>query len=232
MGQPVISGPVSREQLRLWLGQPHGIAESGDHGFSDDGELLTPPADTRVLKPAAVLILLIHRAGSAMPSVLFTQRTAHLTDHAGQISFPGGRVEADDRDAAHTALRETEEETGVDADGIDIVGTLPHYTTGTGYLISPVVGWVNGPIEYRPDPTEVDECFEVPFDFLMNVENHRIESAMYKGRLRRYFAISYGSRYIWGATAGMLVSLARVLAAAQGHEVPSPPKGPLDSGAD
>ncbi len=187
-----------------------------------------PLKPLKPLKPAAVLILVINQADA--PTVLFTQRTAHLTDHAGQISFPGGRVEANDRDAFHTALREAEEETGVDAARIEIVGTIPQYTTGTGYLITPVVGWLEPPVDYRPDPTEVDECFEVPFEFLIDIGNHHLETAMYKGRMRSYYAMPYGQRYIWGATAGMLVTLTRVLGAARGLAVGEPVRRTPDSG--
>jgi 8-oxo-dGTP pyrophosphatase MutT (NUDIX family) len=156
------------------------------------------------------------------PQVLFTQRTPHLTDHGGQISFPGGRVEADDRDAIHTALRETLEETGVPMERIETLGALPNYTTGTGYHITPVVGWIEPPIDYRPDPKEVSECFEVPLDFLIDPRNHRLESAMYRGRMRSYYAVPYQRHYIWGATAGMLVTLTRVIAAARGESSEPP----------
>ncbi|MEP7157181.1 MAG: CoA pyrophosphatase [Betaproteobacteria bacterium] len=225
---------LSREVLATWLAHKHDVAASGDAalsqkhgGFSDDGE----SADVQTGKPlkaAAVLILVINQPET--PTVLFTQRTAHLTDHAGQISFPGGRVEADDRDPFHTAMREAEEETGVDAARIDIIGTLPQYTTGTGYLITPVVAWMEPPVVYKPDPTEVDECFEVPLDFLLDINNHHLETAMYKGRMRSYYAMPYGQRYIWGATAGMLVSLTRVLGAAQGKDIGHPVRRSPDSG--
>jgi 8-oxo-dGTP pyrophosphatase MutT (NUDIX family) len=206
------------------------VAASGDAGFADDGETaVIMPA--RPLKPAAVLILLVNRDAEAGPSVLFTQRTTHLTDHAGQISFPGGRVEGTDRDATHTALRETEEETGVDVARVSILGAIPNYSTGTGYLVKPVVGWIDQPVEYRPDPTEVAECFEVPFSFLIDERNHRLESAMYKGRMRSYYAVPYQHRYIWGATAGMLVTLTRVIAHARGADVRPPVRMAVDSGA-
>jgi 8-oxo-dGTP pyrophosphatase MutT (NUDIX family) len=204
------------------LAATHTVMASGDASFSDDGEQAkaqtnpaeNPHGDSSDLKPAAVLVLLIN---DVEPKILFTQRTAHLTDHAGQISFPGGRVEASDRDAVHTALRETMEETGVDSGAIEIIGTLPFYTTGTGYLITPVVGWIDGPLVYTPDPKEVAECFEVPFHFLIDPRNHRLETAMYKGRMRSYYAVPYDNRYIWGATAGMLVTLTRVVAHARGE---------------
>jgi 8-oxo-dGTP pyrophosphatase MutT (NUDIX family) len=220
---------LTRDRLREWLAGADQIPTGGDIGFADDGETAAPPDSAgKILRPAAVLILVVNRADA--PYVLFTQRTAHLTDHAGQISFPGGRVEASDRDYAHTALRETEEETGLPASNIEVLGAIPQYTTGTGYLITPVVGWVDGPVEYTPDPKEVAECFEVPFGFVTDVRNHRTESAMYKGRMRKYMAVPYGKRYIWGATAGMLVSLTRVLASANGSTYEPPIFAAPDSG--
>ncbi len=219
---------INRDVLAAYLAHSHKLDAGGDGGFADDGESAIQFHAGKTLKPAAVLILVINQSGR--PTVLFTQRTAHLTDHAGQISFPGGRVEETDRDHIHTALRETEEETGVDAGRIEILGAIPQYTTGTGYLITPVVGWIEPPIEYRPDPTEVEECFEVPFDFLTDIDNHHVETAMYKGRMRSYFALPYGHRYIWGATAGMLVSLTRVLGAAQGLSIGHPIRRSPDSG--
>ncbi len=222
-----LGAQLSREQLRGWLSVAGEVKPTSDVGFADDGEAAAvKPA--RVLKPAAVLILVINHAPE--PTVLFTQRTAHLTDHAGQISFPGGRVEKEDPDHFHTAVRETEEETGLPADRIEVLGAIPTYTTGTGYLITPVVGWVEPPVRYAPDPTEVDECFEVPFGFLTDAANHRYEQAMYKGRMRRYISVPYGRRYIWGATAGMLVSLTQVLAHARGGEYLPPISASLDSG--
>ena len=219
---------ISRDALAAWLARDHEVDASGDGGFSDDGESAIQLHAGKPLKPAAVLILVINQCDA--PTVLFTQRTAHLTDHAGQISFPGGRAEADDRDPFHTALREAEEETGVDAKRIEIIGTLPQYTTGTGYLITPVVGWIEPPVTYRLDPTEVEECFEVPLEFLIDIDNHHLETAMYKGRMRSYYALPFGQRYIWGATAGMLVTLTRVLGAAQGKVVGQPVRRAPDSG--
>lgn len=216
----------TREALKAWLAQPTDIGAGRDAGFSDDGESATG-APTRVLKPASVLILIV--AETPAPAVLFTQRTPHLTDHGGQISFPGGRVEATDRDAVHTALREAAEETGVAEALVEVLGTLPCYTTGTGYLITPVVGWCASPPSYQPDPTEVAECFHVPLAFLLDHANHRIESAMYKGRMRDYCAVPYRDRYIWGATAGMLVTFASVVSRARGADIGIIRRGPPDS---
>lgn len=163
------------------------------------------------LRPAAVLILIVNHADA--PSVVFTQRTAHLSDHAGQISFPGGRCDDADCTPERTALREAEEEIGIAPERIEILGRMPEYRTVTGFSVTPVVGWAEPPLEYHPDPHEVEAVFEVPLAFLLDPANHRHESAMFKGRMRKYWAMPYGERYIWGATAGMLVTFHRILAA-------------------
>jgi 8-oxo-dGTP pyrophosphatase MutT (NUDIX family) len=162
------------------------------------------------LKPAAVLLLIVNHPGE--PAVVFTQRTAHLSAHAGQISFPGGRCDAQDCDAVATALREAEEEVGIPPARVDILGRLPEYKTVTGFAVTPVVGWAEPPLAYRPDPSEVDDVFEVPLAFLLDARNHRHESAYFKGRMRQYWAMPYRERFIWGATAGMLVTFQRIVA--------------------
>lgn len=163
------------------------------------------------LRPAAVLILIVNHADA--PTVVFTQRTAHLSDHAGQISFPGGRCDDADCSPERTALREAEEEIGIAPERIEILGRMPEYRTVTGFSVTPVVGWAEPPLEYQPDPHEVEAVFEVPLAFLLDPANHRHESALFKGRMRKYWAMPYGERYIWGATAGMLVTFHRILAA-------------------
>ena len=163
----------------------------------------------RELKPAAVLLLVVNRIE---PSVVFTQRTTHLPDHPGQISFPGGRCDAEDCSPEETALREAEEEVGIAPARVEILGRLPEYRTSTGYTVAPVVGWAEPPLEYRPDPQEVEDVFEVPLAFLLDPRNHRYESAFHQGRMRRFWAMPWGDRYIWGATAGMLVTFQRILA--------------------
>lgn len=166
-------------------------------------------ASRLALKPAAVLLLVVnHRE----PAVVFTQRTAHLSDHAGQIALPGGRCDSDDCTPERTALREADEELGIPAERVQVLGRLPEYRTSTGYAVTPVVGWAEPPLAYRPDPHEVADVFEVPLAFLMDVRNHRYESAFYKGRMRHYWAMPYGERFIWGATAGMLVTFQRLMA--------------------
>ena len=163
------------------------------------------------LRAAAVLILVVNHPDA--PSVVFTQRTAHLADHAGQISFPGGRCDEEDCTPERTALREAEEEIGVAPERVEILGRMPEYRTVTGFSVTPVVGWAEPPLEYRPDPHEVETVFEVPLAFLLDPANHRHESAFFKGRIRKYWALPYGERFIWGATAGMLVTFQRILAA-------------------
>jgi len=161
----------------------------------------------RPLVPAAVLVPIVeHRQG---PTVLLTQRTGHLHDHPGQISFPGGRIESRDRGPVAAALRETEEEVGLTAESIEVVGFLDDYETVTRYLITPVVAFVRPGFQLTLDTFEVAEAFEVPLDFLLDPGNHQIHGAQRNGERRRYYVIEYGEHYIWGATAGMLMDLYR-----------------------
>ena len=161
------------------------------------------------LTPAAVLLPLVVRLGGLQ--VLLTRRTDHLHHHPGQISFPGGRVEAHDLSPVMTALRETEEEIGLDPDRVELLGELPDYCTGTGFRVTPVVGLVHPPFELKLDAFEVAEAFEVPLSFLLDPANHQRHRMEYQGRMREYYAMPYGDYFIWGATAGMLVSLYRFL---------------------
>ena len=139
--------------------------------------------------------------------VLLTERPEHLTSHAGQVAFPGGRVEDHDDSVIAAALREAEEEIGLHSDFITVRGTLDIYRTGTGYRITPVVGVVRPGFVLKLDPGEVAEAFEVPLAFLMNPANHERHSSVWQGKERFYYAMPYDGHYIWGATAGMLVSL-------------------------
>jgi 8-oxo-dGTP pyrophosphatase MutT (NUDIX family) len=138
---------------------------------------------------------------------LFTQRTAHLANHAGQVSFPGGQIEAGDKGPAATALRETEEEIGLERRAVRLIGHLDTYVTRTGFIITPVVGIVSPPFRIVPDPFEVAEVFEVPLSFLLDPRNHERCTACFEGAERRFYAIRYGRHFIWGATAGMLINL-------------------------
>lgn len=153
---------------------------------------------------AAVLVPVVTHAE---PSVLLTQRTEHLRDHGGQISFPGGRVDPDDISPLATALREAEEEVGLDPTAVEVLGYLPEYRTSTGFSITPVVAMLTPPLRLKHDPFEVAEVFEVPLRFLLDPRNHQRHSMFYRGELREYLAMPYHERFIWGATAGMLHSL-------------------------
>jgi 8-oxo-dGTP pyrophosphatase MutT (NUDIX family) len=165
---------------------------------------------TRVTE-AAVLVPIVNRVGRLQ--MLPTQRTAHLDDHAGQISFPGGRVEAGDASREETALRETEEETGLARGAVTLLGRLPEYEIPSGFRITPVVGWVEPPFALKPDPFEVAAVFEAPLEHFLDIANYQRRQFHFRGRHRHYMAVPYEGRYIWGATAGMLYSLARQLAA-------------------
>jgi 8-oxo-dGTP pyrophosphatase MutT (NUDIX family) len=166
--------------------------------LAGDLAVIEPPT------PAAVLVpIILH----PVPTVLLTQRTATLNKHAGQVAFPGGRRDADDADEVATALREANEEIGLAAEHVDPVGFLDGYRTGTGYLITPVVGLVRPGFDVRPEPSEVEAVFEVPLAFFLDSANHQRHSREWRGRTRQFWAMPYGERYIWGATAGMLKNL-------------------------
>lgn len=193
-------GPVELDitELRRRLARPRRPQAMlvGDHGVEPAGS---------VLRPASVLLPIVARSEEL--TMLFTRRTTHLRDHSGQISFPGGRVEPHDSDPERTALRETQEEIGLDPTQIELVARLPDYYTRTGYRITPVVGVVTPPFEITPDAYEVDEVFEVPLSFLLDPGNHQRHSLRFEGQTRWFYAIPYEGHYIWGATAGMLVNL-------------------------
>lgn len=153
--------------------------------------------------PAAVLLPIVARPE---PTVLFTRRTPHLARHAGQVSFPGGRAHDDDPSLIRTALRETEEETGITSDFVTVGGFLDPYETGSGFVIVPVVGRLREGFRLVPDPGEVDEVFEVPLSFLLDPANRERKKVEWRGRQVEYYAFTYGRHYIWGATAAILVN--------------------------
>ncbi len=161
------------------------------------------------LTAAAVLVPIVER--SEGPTVLLTKRTAHLHDHAGQISFPGGRVDPGDDGPESTALRETEEEIGLARNHIRLIGQLDTYVTRTGFEISPVVGLVTPPFDLTLDDFEVAEAFEVPLGFILDPASQQRQSRMFRGAMRHFYVFPYDDYYIWGATAGMLVNLTEVL---------------------
>jgi len=167
----------------------------------------------RTPTPAAVLMPLVLREDGM--TLLLTQRTAHLNDHAGQVSLPGGRVDEGDADAVATALRETEEEVGLHPRHIEVLGSLPDYLTGTGFRVTPVVALVHPPFELKADPFEVADIFEVPLAFLLDGANHQKRSVDLPGLpgRRSFYTMPYGPYFVWGATAGMLRNLFHFLRA-------------------
>jgi len=177
--------------------------ERGDHdlnpGFRPD-----PP-----LRPAAVLVGLVERDDGL--TVLLTRRTDHLQHHPGQVSFPGGHIERHDPNAVAAALRETEEEIGLPATHIKVIGRLDTYVTRTGFEVTPVVAMIEPPFDLSPDPHEVAEVFEVPLAFLMDPINHQRHERELEGIKRFFYAMPYGDHFIWGATAGMIFDLYQIL---------------------
>lgn len=178
-------------------------------------EIAAEPAWDAAAVPtaAAVLVPLVQRERL---QVLLTVRTAHLSSHAGQIAFPGGKVDAQDADAVATALREAQEEIGLLPAQVQVIGSLPLYTTGTGFAVTPVVALVQPPLALQPNPAEVAHIFEVPLDFLMNPAHHRHHRHAWADRERQWLSMPYQDgaqqRFIWGATAGMLRNLYGFLA--------------------
>lgn len=168
-----------------------------------------PPPATQERIPAAVLIPIIVRESGL--TVLLTQRTAHLRDHAGQVSFPGGRCEPTDPSPQITALRESHEEVGIRPDQVEVLTTLPDYFTSTGFRITPVVGLVTPPLNLQLDDFEVADVFEPPLEFLLDEANYRRECLEHCGARHHYWTVPWQGRFIWGATAGMLVSLRECL---------------------
>jgi len=182
---------------------PDANTGRGDHDLNPDMGVATE------LTPSAVLVPLVLRDNET--TVLFTQRTTHLEHHPGQVSFPGGHVDPGDRTPDETALRETEEEVGLDRRHIEIIGHLDVYRTRTGFSVTPVVGLVTPPFEIDPDTHEVEEVFEVPLPFLLNTSNHERHTREIRGVEREFYAMPYNGHYIWGATAGMVINLYDIL---------------------
>jgi 8-oxo-dGTP pyrophosphatase MutT (NUDIX family) len=185
-----------------WLRTRFADERSCEPLTTGDGHLWRKPEEIRA---AAVLVPIV--AHDDALTLLLTRRTAHLSDHAGQISFPGGRVEAGDASARHTALRETAEEIGVAPERVEVLGYLPEYVTVTGYRVTPVVGLITPPLELRLDEFEVAEVFEMPLAVLLDAANHQRNRVIHEGIERCYYALPCGRHYVWGATAGMLMNL-------------------------
>lgn len=201
----VPAGLLTPDLLRGTLSQP----STWTLELSRDNDLRYPGREGAPV-PAAVLIPLVTRDNGV--HIMLTQRAAHLHDHAGQISFPGGRIETSDATPVAAALREAQEETGLPANHVEVLGSMPPYLTATGFSIIPVVSLVTPGFQLAPDAFEVAEVFEVPLSFLMDPANHRLyEARLEDGRVRNYYGMPYGRHFIWGATAGMLRNLYHLL---------------------
>jgi len=196
-------------EQRAWLAQRLARpAPPAALGLSDGFRL--PGREGRTT-PAAVLVPVVNRREGLQ--LLLTQRSADLPDHPGQISFPGGRVEPGDADHVAAALRETAEEIGLPSSRVQVLGQLSPYETVTGYRVLPIVGWIDPPFDLVPDRLEVADVFEVPLDFILDTANHQRHHRMLGDIRRDYWAIPWLHRYIWGATAAMLLILERTLSA-------------------
>jgi 8-oxo-dGTP pyrophosphatase MutT (NUDIX family) len=193
-----------RARARLGFEVPPGLVDpdivprSGDPGTDRMLEII---ARERPVRPAAVLIPVVDHP---QPTVLLTQRSAHLSDHAGQISFPGGKIDALDASPLDAALREAFEEVGLAREFIDPIGYLDLYATSFGFRIVPTVARVKPGFRLMINHAEVDDAFEVPLAFLMDPDNHQLHSKEFRGMERSYYAMPFAERYIWGATAGIL----------------------------
>lgn len=204
---------ITPEQLRAaFAAMPPGLSPAEGQITEIIDEPVPPEIRQRLQsgrRAAAVLVPVLGQ-GDGPLRLLLTERTAHLRDHAGQISFPGGGLKAGENPLT-AALRETEEEIGLTRSAVEVFGEMPMYHTGTGFSVSPMVGFIEAGAKFRPDPGEVADIFEVPLDFLMDPHNMRRETSYYRGAWRTFLAIPWSGRYIWGATAGMLAQLSRIL---------------------
>jgi 8-oxo-dGTP pyrophosphatase MutT (NUDIX family) len=205
--EPAAIGSVEffeRARARLRFEVPPGLTDasvvpsSGDQGTDRMLQIL---AQERPIRPAAVLIAVVDHP---QPTVILTQRSAHLNDHAGQIAFPGGKIDPTDASPLDAALREADEEIGLTREFIDPIGYLDLYGTSFGFRIVPTVARVRPGFTLRVSAAEVDDVFEVPLAFLMDPANHQLHSKAFRGVDRTYYAMPFEERYIWGATAGIL----------------------------
>lgn len=197
----------ARARTRLTLDVPPGLNDAGvtpARGDHDADPVMRKIAEVRPIRPAAVLVPIVD---NPEPTVLFTQRAQHLQDHSGQVSFPGGKIENGDVDPRATALREAHEEVGLDQSHVEPLGYLDLYMTTLGYRIVPVIARVTPGFVLKLSAGEVAETFEVPLAFLMDQANVQRHSRDWQGMTRHYYAITFGERYIWGVTAGILRNL-------------------------
>ena len=204
----VLARFLERAESRLLLEPPAALHEGthlplhGDHAHNIDKSGLIPPGGG---KPAAVLVPIVDRPEGA--TVLFTRRSTALRNHSGQIAFPGGRIDDSDSGPLEAALREAQEEIGLNRSAIEPLGYLDLYLTGSGYRIAPVVGRVSPGFALVLNPDEVEDVFECPLAFLMNPANHLTEEREWRGSRRRAFAMPWQGHHIWGVTAGIVRQL-------------------------
>jgi 8-oxo-dGTP pyrophosphatase MutT (NUDIX family) len=197
----------ARARARLTLDVPAGLTDPsitparGDH---DADPVMKKIAEVRPIRPAAVLVPIVDHPE---PTVLLTQRAQHLPDHPGQVSFPGGKIDRSDKSPLASALREAEEEIGLARASVEPLGYLDLYMTTLGYRIVPVIARVKPGFSLTLNESEVDAVFEVPFNFLMDQANMQRHSRDWQGMTRHYYAFTFGERYIWGVTAGILRNL-------------------------
>ncbi|WP_428523662.1 CoA pyrophosphatase [Roseibium sp.] len=177
--------------------------ETGDHILNPD---VGPYAFWKGPPREAAVLIGIRNTASG-PSVVLTQRTPHLKSHAGQVAFPGGKIDPEDNGPVEAALREAQEEIGLDPSQAQPLGHLAPYLTGSGYRVTPIVAEVRDPVQFVPNPDEVEDVFEVPFEFLMNPANHQKLSREWQGKRRYFYAMPFAGRHIWGVTAGIIRSL-------------------------
>lgn len=198
-----------------WLTEALTGENAGARGARSDFDLNVERDEASIraqpVRQAAVLVPVVLHEDAA--TILLTKRTEHLTKHAGQVSFPGGSLDPTDAGPVDAALREAEEEIGLTSNYVNVIGSLDQYRTGTGFEISPIVATVRPGFSLTLQESEVAEAFEVPFDFILNRQNHQRQSAVWQGRRRHYYAMPFGDYFIWGATAAMLVNLVDVLEA-------------------
>jgi 8-oxo-dGTP pyrophosphatase MutT (NUDIX family) len=207
--QPILLADefFARARARLTLQVPPGLNDARitpKHGDHDADPVMKKIAEVRPIRPAAVLVGIVDHPE---PTVLLTQRSQHLPDHAGQVSFPGGKIDKGDASPLESALREAEEEIGLARGRVEPIGYLDLYMTTRGYRIVPTVARIAPGLRLTLNTAEVDNVFEVPLAFVMDIANHRRHSRDWEGITRHYYAITFGERYIWGVTAGILRNL-------------------------
>ncbi len=203
---PIMRRALTPAEARVWI-RPSG----GDHSLYRPGDVLQDRnfQHELPLKASAVLVPIIERGDDF--SILLTKRSALLNSHSGQVSFPGGRCDDNDLHAMETALREAKEEINLPEQNVEVIGAMEDYETVTGFSVSPVVGFVNPDFEIIRQEEEVADVFEVPLEYILDVENHKVESVFWKGENRHYYVFPHEEHKIWGATAAMLVRFAKLV---------------------